>query len=109
MRNLYGTKRCRPNRARQSKRLYPALRQKRRAIVNLSGRGQGRPWLQFDSDFAVEQIKCLLSSRGTLKYPKHEPLLEGAAERIHAAVRELKELGLSMRKGTAFARTSRKI
>ena len=32
--------------------------------------------------------------RGTLKHPKHEPLLDGAAERIHAAVRELKELGI---------------
>ena len=29
--------------------------------------------------------------QGTLKHPKPEPLLEGAAERIHAAVRELKE------------------
>jgi hypothetical protein len=32
--------------------------------------------------------------RGTLKHPKHEPLLEGDAERIHAAVRQLKELGI---------------
>ncbi len=32
--------------------------------------------------------------RGTLKHPKREPLLEGAAERIHAAVRELKKLGI---------------
>jgi hypothetical protein len=32
--------------------------------------------------------------RGTLKHPKHEPFLDGAAERIHAAVRELKELGI---------------
>ena len=32
--------------------------------------------------------------RGTLKHPKHEPLLEGAAERIHAAVRELKDPGI---------------
>jgi hypothetical protein len=37
--------------------------------------------------------------RGTLKHPKHEPLLEGAAERIHAAVRELKELGIVDEKG----------
>ena len=44
-----------------------------------------------------------------MKHPKREPLLEGGAERIHAAVGELKEIGLSMRKGTAFARTSRKI
>ena len=32
--------------------------------------------------------------RGTLKQPKHEPLLEAAAARIHAAVRELKDLGI---------------
>ena len=32
--------------------------------------------------------------RTTLKRPKPEPLLEGAAERIHAAVRRLKELGI---------------
>ena len=37
--------------------------------------------------------------RGTLKHPKHEPLLESAAERIHAAVRELKELGIVDEKG----------
>ena len=32
--------------------------------------------------------------RGKLKQPKREPLLEGAAERIHAAVRELQKLGI---------------
>jgi hypothetical protein len=37
--------------------------------------------------------------RTTLKHPKHEPLLEGAAERIHAAVRELKELRIVDEKG----------
>jgi len=37
--------------------------------------------------------------RGTLKHPKPEPLLEGAAERIHAAVRELKDLGIIDDKG----------
>jgi len=37
--------------------------------------------------------------RTTLKHPKHEPLLEGAAERIHAAVRELKGLGIVDEKG----------
>jgi hypothetical protein len=37
--------------------------------------------------------------RGTVKHPKPEPLLEGAAERIHAAVRELKELGIIDDKG----------
>ena len=30
--------------------------------------------------------------RGTRTSPKYEPLLEAAAERIHAAVRELKDL-----------------
>lgn len=29
-----------------------------------------------------------------MKHPKPEPLLESAAERIHAAVRELKKLGI---------------
>ena len=37
--------------------------------------------------------------RGTLKHPKPEPLLESAAERIHAAVRELRELGIVDEKG----------
>jgi hypothetical protein len=37
--------------------------------------------------------------RGTLKHPKPEPLLESAVERIHAAVRELKELGIVDEKG----------
>lgn len=37
---------------------------------------------------------------GTLKHPKHEPLLEGAAERIHAAVRQLKERGIIDEKGS---------
>ena len=37
--------------------------------------------------------------RGMLKHPKPEPLLESAAERIHAAVRELKELGIVDEKG----------
>ena len=37
--------------------------------------------------------------RGTLKHPKQEPLLESAAERIHAVVHELKELGLVDEKG----------
>jgi hypothetical protein len=32
--------------------------------------------------------------RGMLTHPKPEPLLDKAAERIHAAVRELKDLGL---------------
>jgi len=32
--------------------------------------------------------------RGTLRHPRPEPLLEAAAERIHAAVRELKDLGI---------------
>ena len=32
--------------------------------------------------------------RGKLKQPRHEPLLEGAAERIHAAVHELQKLGI---------------
>jgi hypothetical protein len=32
--------------------------------------------------------------RTSLKFPKPEPLLEGAAERVHAAVRELRELGI---------------
>ena len=32
--------------------------------------------------------------RGILTLPKPEPLLDKAAERIHAAVRELKDLGL---------------
>jgi hypothetical protein len=37
--------------------------------------------------------------RGTLKHPRPEPLLEGAAERIHAAVREPKEHGIVDEKG----------
>ena len=37
-----------------------------------------------------------------MKHPKHEPLLEGTAERIHAAVRELKELGIVDEKGNRF-------
>jgi hypothetical protein len=45
----------------------------------------------------MDEMPALL--RGTLKHPKHEPLLEGAAERIHAAVRELKELGIVDEKG----------
>ena len=34
-----------------------------------------------------------------MKQPKHEPLLDGAAGRIHAAARELKELGIIDDKG----------
>ena len=34
-----------------------------------------------------------------MKQPKHEPLLEGAAERIHAAVCELRDLGILDEKG----------
>lgn len=37
--------------------------------------------------------------RGKSKSPKYDPAFEGAAERIHAAVRELKELGLIDEKG----------
>jgi hypothetical protein len=45
----------------------------------------------------MDEVSSVL--RGTLKHPKHEPLLEGAAERIHTAVRELKELGIVDEKG----------
>ena len=45
----------------------------------------------------MDEVPAVL--RGTLKYPKHEPLLDGAAERVHAAVRELKELGIVDDKG----------
>jgi hypothetical protein len=41
-----------------------------------------------------------------MKQPKHERLLDAAAERIHAAVRELKELGIIDDKGIAFEKTS---
>jgi len=62
------------------------------------------------SDFAVEPwMKFLLSFGGTLKRPRHEPSLEAAAERTHAALFELKQLGIVDEKGTAFARISRKI
>jgi hypothetical protein len=37
--------------------------------------------------------------RTTLKHPKREPRLEAAAQRIHTAVRELKELGIVDDKG----------
>jgi hypothetical protein len=37
--------------------------------------------------------------RTTLKHPKHEPRLEAAAERIHAALCELKDLGIVDDKG----------
>ena len=45
----------------------------------------------------IDEVPTVL--RTPLKRPKHEPLLEGAAERIHAAVRELKELGIVDEKG----------
>jgi hypothetical protein len=37
--------------------------------------------------------------RATLKHPKHEPRLEAAAERIHAAMCELNDLGIVGDKG----------
>ena len=40
----------------------------------------------------MNEVPTLL--RATLKHPKPEPFLEGAAERVHAAVRELKKLGI---------------
>ena len=46
--------------------------------------------------------------RTALKRPKHEPLLKGAADRVHAAVLELKVLGIVDEKGTEFVRASRK-
>ena len=45
----------------------------------------------------IDEMPTIL--RTTLKHPKHEPRLEAAAERIHAAVRELKELGIVDEKG----------
>ena len=48
----------------------------------------------------MDEVPTVL--RGTLKHPKNEPLLECAAERIHAAVRELKEPGIVDDKGNRF-------
>jgi len=45
----------------------------------------------------MDEVAAVL--RGTLKHPKHEPLLESAGERIHAAVLELKKLGIVDEKG----------
>ena len=39
-----------------------------------------------------------------MKQPKHERLLDAAAERIHAAVRELRELGIIDDKGNRVRR-----
>jgi hypothetical protein len=49
-----------------------------------------------DADPICDTIKTKVPEilRPSLKHPKPEPFLEGAAERIHAAVRELRELGI---------------